>query len=684
MCIIDANNVSMQGGISVSKFRVRLPNLLVVGCISFTIVFGCSGGDSEDSKLMQIAVLEDQAILGDGELLAFLDDPNPQVRRRAVLAAGRIGDTLAVSALIESLDDPDTTVRAYTAFALGSVRGRQAKDAVYQRLKEETNPTALRFLLWTMGRLYAQDYADSLLPFLDHDNPGVRTEAALVQGAVMNREAGLALGPLLQDPDPLVRSYACHALTRLKPPALADEIAPLQDDPNLNVVASATMALGNTGDSEYHSDIVKMLEHPDRYVRYGAVMGIGALRDTTRLEKVYPYLHTEKNGGILTQLVFAVSYHAQRSSEPEFAKLIDHPDIGVRVRLADAFMRILQKDSFPYLRRLARDPAWPVRAAVPKQLEFFVQPEWGRVEEATALIKELLQDSIPAVRGSAVRSALAFRGAIREPVQATLEDPDPLVRYYAFNVLPFASGRLTFDSLLALYKHHQDDERPDMRMAILALTANLSPSVQVGPVQRQIFNAGINDPDRHVRYYAAAVWEKFRENHWDSVGAFATDITPEIYQQLYHADSTRPRVRVVTEKGTFTIELHHDEAPRAVRHFLDHVDSKFYDDTPVNPFDDARTIFIGDRRGDGWGTDPETMSDETTLRRIEKGTVYWRINLGHDSRSEFGISLLPQPFSNFLWTSFGGVVQGMDVAEQLRPLDRIIRIERVAPEVALH
>ncbi len=666
-----------------TKFQRYRRVILLSGIFGILLIGGCSGGGVDESKLIQIAIWEDQATLHDGELLTFLTDDNPTVRRRAALAAARIGDTLAVSALVNTLADPDTIVRARAAFALGTLRKKSATDSVYRHTLTETNSTTLQYLLWTLRRLYAKKYGDSVVTFLQHDDPRVRAQATLYQAGVVNRNATEKVAALLDDPEPMVREYACQALTRLKSPLLADDIAELLDDPKQDVVAAAAMALGNAGDFDYQPLLVQLLDHPNRYVRYGAVMGIGALRDTTRLEDVYSYLRSMEDPGILTQLVFAVGYHWQRSAAPEFEKLLDHPDIGVRVRLADGFMRALQNESLPYLKQLAKDPAWPVRAAVPKQLEFFAQPKWGLTEEATAVVKDLLQDSVPAVRGAAVRSALAFRGAIQGPIQDALNDPDPFVRYLAYNVLPFANGRLTFDSLLTLYKHHQQDERSDMRMAILALTANLSPSVQVGPVQRQIFNAGINDPDRHVRYYAAAVWEKFRENRWDEVGTFETDITAVTYADLYHADTPRPRVRVVTAKGTFVVELFDDAAPRSVRHFLDYVEAGFYDDSPVNPHDDGRTIFIGDRRGDGWGTGLETVRNEQTMRRLERGILYWRINLGHDARSEFGISLIRQPFSDFRWSSFGRVVEGMDVVKRLRPLDRIVRVERISGELAL-
>src|SRR5678816_3628911 len=64
------------------------------------------------------------------ELMQLLSNQSPVVRKRAALAAGRIGDEGAVRSLTCVLErDTDTSVRAMAAFALGeieSVTGAQA------------------------------------------------------------------------------------------------------------------------------------------------------------------------------------------------------------------------------------------------------------------------------------------------------------------------------------------------------------------------------------------------------------------------------------------------------------------------------------------------------------------------------------------------------------------------------
>src|SRR4026209_2599253 len=59
----------------------------------------------------------------DNDLSGLLSSPSTAIRKRALLAAGRIGDEDSVTPLKKLLaEDPDAGVRAMAAFALGEVQ----------------------------------------------------------------------------------------------------------------------------------------------------------------------------------------------------------------------------------------------------------------------------------------------------------------------------------------------------------------------------------------------------------------------------------------------------------------------------------------------------------------------------------------------------------------------------------
>jgi len=97
-------------------------------------------------------------------LLAVLRDPNPEQRRTAAQALGKIARKEAVPALVEALRDPDAGVRRNAAWALGMI----GEDAV----GPDRSPLA------------------SLL--FDPD-PGVREAAAMALGLTGDTQAGIEL-----------------------------------------------------------------------------------------------------------------------------------------------------------------------------------------------------------------------------------------------------------------------------------------------------------------------------------------------------------------------------------------------------------------------------------------------------------------------------------------------------------
>src|SRR6185295_12816317 len=76
--------------------------------------------------LLQIVKAEDER-RWDGELRGLLSSPNSAIRKRAALAAGRIGNEDAISALTPLLEkDANVSVRAMAAFALGEIESEKA------------------------------------------------------------------------------------------------------------------------------------------------------------------------------------------------------------------------------------------------------------------------------------------------------------------------------------------------------------------------------------------------------------------------------------------------------------------------------------------------------------------------------------------------------------------------------
>ena len=131
------------------NFRKALCTALLVA-VSITTAAGqkISRADSATAiptnTLLRIMRAEDER-RWDENLAALIADKDARVRKRAVLAAGRIGDVRAVPALVEALKaDADQDVRQMAAFAIGEVESPAGAEALIAVLDDTREPAEVR------------------------------------------------------------------------------------------------------------------------------------------------------------------------------------------------------------------------------------------------------------------------------------------------------------------------------------------------------------------------------------------------------------------------------------------------------------------------------------------------------------------------------------------------------------
>ena len=145
-----------------------------------------------------------------------------------------------------------------------------------------------------------------------------------------------------------------------------------------------------------------------------------------------------------------------------------------------------------------------------------------------------------------------------------------------------------------------------------------------------------------------------------------------------------PRVRIMTAKGDIVCELFEDDAPLAVRNFIDLVEQKkFYDRLTFDEVIGGQIARTGDPRtrpgtstradNPGWRLKPDKPARPLLRGRLV--TVPGQSGAFHGSA--FFISTVPLPMETAL-VVFGRVVSGMDVVDRLEQDDRIDRIEVIS------
>jgi HEAT repeat protein len=173
-------------------------------------------------------------------LLAVLDHPDEDIRWKAAVTLGEIGDTRAISPLVELLGDKDRFVRSRAAYALGLIGApavETLKDAV-SRGDTDFRKGAVAAL----GKVDDPSATEALVPALGDPSPEIRQDAI---SALTARGPGAvpALAPALCDPDPRKRKGAAQALAGTGDPGAraALENALISADPETKEVLSSAL-----------------------------------------------------------------------------------------------------------------------------------------------------------------------------------------------------------------------------------------------------------------------------------------------------------------------------------------------------------------------------------------------------------------------------------------------------------
>ena len=143
----------------------------------------------------------------------------------------------------------------------------------------------------------------------------------------------------------------------------------------------------------------------------------------------------------------------------------------------------------------------------------------------------------------------------------------------------------------------------------------------------------------------------------------------------------KERVKVVTNRGTFTIELFPKDAPNTVATFLELAKKKFYDGIKFHRVEPGFVVQAGDPQTKDPAADPASygtgdpgfkLKAEFNDRKHLTGTVAMARAEDPDSAgSQFYITLAPQPSLDGQYTVFGQVVSGMDVVNAIKVGDTI-------------
>lgn len=258
-----------------------------------------SGVDRALTRLMGRVDLRDEiieALVRHGPatvelLISQLESEDLEVRRSAVVALGRIGDSKATPALVDTLTDDSLAVEG--ANALGRIGDPEAVDGLVN-LFGNTDASIRQAAVSALNSLTLPSMSKRIIPLLHDPDPNVRESAVKIAGYFGYPESAGALLELSHDSNERVRCAALEHLPFVEDERALDVLIHAMKEETSNVRAAAARALGNMFGPEVVPPLIEGLSDEDGWVRYFSARALGRLRSEDSVEALKKVVEKEK------------------------------------------------------------------------------------------------------------------------------------------------------------------------------------------------------------------------------------------------------------------------------------------------------------------------------------------------------------------------------------------------------
>lgn len=670
----------------------------------------------------------------DEVMTVFLRDPSPAIRRRAALAAGRIGAATTVEPLAQVLStDSDTSVRAMAAFALGETELAAASAPLQMALQLKDQPAEVRAraieglgkIVAAGGAAKAEEFkpvAQLILSALAAEGAkgGSADREVILKGltAVLRsrpEKAGAVLVQFLSSPDARVRADTGNTLARLRTPEGNEKLRVLvKSDPDPVVRANAARVLGATTDKAAFDVLLDRASiDPDQRVRVSAIRALGALKDERALNllmyratyvaetdparpvigpKTIPAGRTE-----LLEIATAVANIKGSADDRLWALSARKKLAGLTGVSADAEIEIALARISPsaYVDEsfipddLRGKPsqvfaAWRNTSAIAQGLgaiaemkdEVYGANLAGWKARAVVILRVILDDArlSDSARGDVLTAYAAFKPSdTGARGRAALSNADYVVRGTAAGILAeLAPDRANENALIELLGNElKNRETNDVVLSALDALAK-----QKTETANAAIKGAVDSTDVLVRQRAIARLKDNNAGDFSArLGNPASKFSEADYRRALGRRNGTVRATVTTNKGSFVITFFPEDAPLTVDNFVTLARRKYFDGILFHRVVANFVAQAGDPRGDGNGGPGYQIRCEINEDEYGRGAVGMALSGKDTGGSQWFVTHSPQPHLDGGYTVFGTVSErDMAVVDAIDRGDKIISI----------
>ncbi len=710
--------------------KIIFANLLVIVCFSALVY-----AQIPVKTLVQISRAEDE-LRFDKTLEDLMKNTDAKIRIRAALAAGRIGNAAAISALAELLEnDKEENVRTMAAFAVGEIESIEGADVILKVLNSKNSPTIRARAVEAAGKIAAANAKDekskalgaAILDTINFENSKRSAPdftiielglTAVLRARPENGEKTVV--EFITAYTPNIRATALNTLTRLRAKNANEQTRKLlQTDADAIVRANAARSLGAAEDKESFEMLLNAaLTDKDSRVRVAAIRSLGNLKDAKVADKLL-----ERGETLLTEYASsknALLYPKQKSEILEIAavlgKILANTDNERAINFLQVFQNVNEFASpeieiafaqiapEKYLKDFnAKNDGlkyWQTASsyaqglgAIAAQTDEDLKMKGGQL--TTQYFGEILE-RIPA-SGQAemskavpdlIRAVAEYKSEILpELLREILTTNDVFVRAASAELLgEQPATKESTDALKLAFANSlkTDKQYNDAQLAILSALVKLDKTQSYESVR-----LALNAPDYLVRKHAAnlvkqnglmkdaANAEKFVgtvKNYNPKTGTKLGQILNSEADYVRAVSRKNGTVKAVftTEKGKFAINLMPEDAPLTVDNFIKLAKSNYFNGISVHRVVPNFVMQDGDPRGDGNGGPGYSIRCELNMLEYSRGAVGMALSGKDTGGSQWFVTHSPQPHLDGGYTVFGRVNE-----TDMQIVDQIVRGDKI-------
>ena len=645
--------------------------------------------------LLRITQAEDER-RWDNDLRSLLAHRNAAIRKRAALAAGRIGNADSVGVLTNLLKDEDSGVRTMAAFALGEIESPTAADALIVAVKNNDGELRAR-ALEALGKIAAalpqeqharqRELGAVIRDALEIESKRTANQLTVLLGVTaMLRsrppDAGATLAKFLNSPDSRVRSDAANALARLRLHDGNERLRLLVDtDQDPNVRANAARVLGVTEDKEsFQSVLTRATSDSDERVRVSGIRALAALKNANAADLLLKHVTTNRNeileiATTVGRLIPQTNYRDAIDWFKSKNEALKHtaPEIEI------AFARVAPAAYLTELEKLNAPGDWRAVAAIANALaEYATLPDpvntmalpdkpSTKAQLAAAaearLRKMLVYHDVDNALPDVLRALAAFKTRDLQQVLVThLQHVDVIVRATAADLL----GDLppSQDNTRALVNAWPGTAGDPLNDAALSILDSLGK--QKSAAANEAIKIALRSDDYLVRRRAADLLKTNGAGDFSfQVGTVKTRNTQADYRRALARIGRKVTAVVTTTRGSFTIDLLPSEAPLTVDNFVQLARRNYFRGITIHRVVPNFVIQDGDPRGDGNGGPGYQIRCEINQVAYDRATLGMALSGKDTGGSQWFVTHAPQPHLDGGYTVFGRVVAGMEVVDRI-------------------